>query len=73
MTRTSSTSFRSKASGHSACQANAGLWAAGGAASFGKNKPVRLLFAWALARTRKRWVFEASSRASPNILFKRTR
>ena len=41
MTRTSSTSFRSKASGHSACQANAGLWAAGGAASFGKNKPVR--------------------------------
>jgi len=163
MTRTSSTSFSSKAPGHSGRQANAGVWAADGAASFGKREPVRyaavrigagaaapqagrsrqvhalcptfhssglptapaefarwaplwswlalrplhsaprhpamlaawlmlafgplaarpslasasrcgmLLFAWALARTRKRWVFAASSRASPNILFKRTR
>jgi len=32
-----------------------------------------LLFAWALTRMRKRWAFTASSRASPNILFKRTR
>ena len=41
MTRSSSTSFGSKASGYSACLANAGLWAAGRAASFGKRKPVR--------------------------------
>jgi hypothetical protein len=41
MTRTSSTSFSSKASCHSGCLANAGIWAADGAASFGKRKPVR--------------------------------
>jgi len=41
MTRTSSTSFSSKAPGHSGWLANAGVWAAGGAASFGKREPVR--------------------------------
>jgi hypothetical protein len=41
MTRTSSTSFSSKASGHSGCLANAGVWAAGGAAFVGKRKPVQ--------------------------------
>ena len=41
MTRTSSTSFSARASGRFAYLANDGVWAAGGAASFGKRKPVR--------------------------------
>jgi len=41
MIRTSSTSFSSKASGHAGCLANAGVWAAGGSAFFGKRKPMR--------------------------------
>jgi len=35
------TSFITKASGKSACAASAGVWAAGGATSFGKREPVR--------------------------------
>jgi hypothetical protein len=41
MTFVFATSFSSKASGYSAYQATAGVWAAGCAASFGKREPVR--------------------------------
>jgi hypothetical protein len=41
MTFVSITPFSFKASGHSACLASAGVWAAGGATSFGKSERVR--------------------------------